>query len=290
MLNLLTDFGPKIWESEINPYFKRNKFIFFILTAFLVFVPILFFPINLISDMLWGSFFYSLIYFLCLPFIILFAILGLTFSRKYLKVYERGIKIKINPLNPFSKKKKLLYNQIKTIELETTEPIIYNNKISKFLLYEPDSISTIKKTGDYSVISIITNDGKIFTTRNSFISELEIARNIISRQISKKIDVEPKIIIKKPLKKAKVAKPAKKLKLDKKPTLKVEKIKEKEKDVEEKSDFCKFCGVKLTGAKIFCNKCGKKMIDVHEINFCKYCGREISGSGEFCVKCGKEIS
>lgn len=283
---MLTDFGPKIWESKINPYFKRNKFIFYILTAFLVFVPILFFPINLIADMLWGSFFYSLIYFLCLPFIILFSILGLTFSRKYLKIYERGIKIKINPLNPFSKKKKIMYNQIKTIELGTTEPIIYNNKISKFLLYEPDSISTIKKTGDYSVISIITNDGKIFTTRNSFISELEIARNIISRQISKKIDVEPKIIIKKPLKKVKVVKPAKKLKFDKKPILKVD----KEEDAEEKGDFCKFCGAKLPGAKIFCIKCGKKMIDEHEINFCKYCGREVSGSGEFCVKCGKEIS
>lgn len=249
--------------------------------------------------MLWGSFFYSLIYILCLPLILLFFILSLAFSRKYLIVYEKGIKIKLNSLNPFSRKKRLFFNQIKTIEIVTMEPIIYKNKISKFLLYEPDSISAIKKSGDFTVISVLTNEGKIFKARSSFISEPKVAKNIISRQMTKKIEIEPKIIPKKTLKKVKVLKkPSKKpIKLKEKVLIQEEKIKEKEtvkpkeeEDEEEKGDYCKFCGAKLTGTKIFCIKCGKKMIDDYNIGFCKYCGKEVSGSREFCVKCGKKIS
>lgn len=297
MLKLHADFGPKIWESKVNPYFKRNKYIFYILTIFLILVPILFFPINLIADMLWGSFFYSLVYFICLPLIILFLILGLTFTRKYLVVYEKGIKIKLNPLNPFSRKKRLLFSQIKKIEIENKEPIIYKNKISRFLLYEPDSTSTIKDSGDFTVFSVLTNEGKIFKARSSFISEPKVAKNIISRHITKKIETEPKLITKKPLKKAKVLKhPKKPMKLKEKVLIQEEKIKEKEtiepkeeESKEEKGDYCKFCGAKLTGTKIFCIKCGKKMIDDYKINFCRYCGRKGSGSREFCVKCGKKI-
>lgn len=272
------DFGLKIWESNINPFFKRYKLVFFSLTAFLIFFPVLFFPINVLTDMLWVSFFYSFIYIVFLPFIILFLILGLAFSKKHLKVYERGIKIRVNPFS----KKKILFNQINKIEVETIDPIVYKNKFSKFLLYDPDSLTAIRKTGDFSIISIKTNEGKKFKIRNSFISGVEDAKNIISREVSKQKELE----LKKTPKKTIVKKSIKKEK--EKPKIQKDKSKEIKPEVGER--FCKFCGRELIEAKTYCTQCGKKLSERDKINYCKYCGRAVSGSGEFCVKCGKKIS
>ncbi|MFX0136998.1 MAG: zinc ribbon domain-containing protein [Candidatus Hodarchaeota archaeon] len=273
------DLGKKIWKSDLNPYYKRNKYIFFTLVIVILILPLIMFPISILADMFWSPFFYILIYSVCLPLVLLFLILGFTFSRKYLVIYQQGIKFKTNPINPFSKKKILRFNQIKEINIEHETPRIYKNRISKFLFYDTDSSSLLKTTGDYNTLSILTNTNELLKIRESFITDLENTKKLILKQKSEVKEIQPQIIVKEVSKKA-VGKLAK------------SKIKKPKKAIAIPVDgnYCKFCGTQLSGSKIFCIKCGKKVSDDLEIKFCKFCGTILSGSREFCIKCGKKVN
>lgn len=176
--------GSKIWKSKLNPYYKRNRYIFFTLVICVIVLPILIFPIPLLAALPWGIFFYLLIYSIFSPIAILFLLIGFTFSRRYLVIYENGIKFRTKIFNPFSKKKILQFNQIKDINIDHIEPTNYKNKISKFLLYDIGSSPSLKTTGDYTMLSILTDSGKLYKIRESYISDSEKVKNLILKQKS----------------------------------------------------------------------------------------------------------
>lgn len=61
--------------------------------------------------------------------------------------------------------------------------------------------------------------------------------------------------------------------------------------------FCKHCGNRLSYGAIFCDQCGRRLIEVQRHPyalpgqlFCRYCGERLPTGAIFCVRCGRRLN